>query len=139
MRLLQYKDLDLRRVKPAFAKVRAAIEAGDFRSADVKKLHVDGYYPTPSVTPHGHKRVWTSSVGSKASTTASVCIHPSGTRRRPMQNAASWPLNLVYVESRQGHRQPARDPVLSFEAVKTGRPRTCLDYQSSSPFRANRL
>jgi hypothetical protein len=39
MRLLQYKDLDLRRVKPAFAKVRAAIEAGDFRSPDVKKLH----------------------------------------------------------------------------------------------------
>ena len=44
MRLLQYKDLDLRRVKPAFAKVRAAIEAGDFRSADVKKLHIGAYY-----------------------------------------------------------------------------------------------
>jgi len=44
MRLLQYKDLDLRRVRPAFAKVRAAIEAGDFRSADVKKLHAGGYY-----------------------------------------------------------------------------------------------
>jgi hypothetical protein len=44
MRLLQYKDLDLRRVKPAFAKVRSAIEAGDFRSPDVKKLHVGGYY-----------------------------------------------------------------------------------------------
>ena len=44
MRLLQYKDLDLRRVKPAFAKLRAAIEAGDFRSPDVKKLHVGGYY-----------------------------------------------------------------------------------------------
>ena len=44
MRLLQYKGLDLRRVKPAFAKVRAAIEAGDFRSADVKKLHVGTYY-----------------------------------------------------------------------------------------------
>lgn len=43
MRLLQYKGLDLRRVKPAFAKVRAAIEAGDFRSADVKKLHVGTY------------------------------------------------------------------------------------------------
>ena len=40
MRLLQYKDLDLRHVKPAFAKVRKAIEAGDFRSPDVKKLHV---------------------------------------------------------------------------------------------------
>jgi hypothetical protein len=44
MRLLQYKDLDLRRVKPAFAKVRAAIEADDFKSPDVKKLHVAGYY-----------------------------------------------------------------------------------------------
>ena len=44
MRLLQYKDLDLRRVKAAFAKVRRAIEAGDFRSPDVKKLHVGGYY-----------------------------------------------------------------------------------------------
>ncbi len=44
MRLLQYKDLDLRRVKSAFVKVRAAIEAGDFKSPDVKKLHVGGYY-----------------------------------------------------------------------------------------------
>lgn len=44
MRLLQYKDLDLKRVKPAFAKVRAAIEAGDFKSPDVKKLHSGGYY-----------------------------------------------------------------------------------------------
>ncbi len=44
MRLLQYKDLDLRRVKPAFAKVRAAIEAGDYRSADVKKLHIGAFY-----------------------------------------------------------------------------------------------
>jgi len=44
MRRLQYKDLDLRRVRPAFAKLRAAIEAGDFKSADVKKLHVGGYY-----------------------------------------------------------------------------------------------
>lgn len=44
MRLLQYKDLDLRRVKAAFDKVRAAIEAGDFRSADVKKLHAGPYY-----------------------------------------------------------------------------------------------
>ena len=44
MRLLQYKDLQLRRVKPAFAKVRAAIEAGDFKSPDVKKLHSGGYY-----------------------------------------------------------------------------------------------
>ena len=44
MRLLQYKDLDLRRVKAAFSKVKRAIEAGDFRSPDVKKLHVGGYY-----------------------------------------------------------------------------------------------
>ena len=44
MRLLQYRDLDLRRVKPAFAKVRADIEAGDFKSPDVKKLHTGGYY-----------------------------------------------------------------------------------------------
>lgn len=44
MRLLQYKDLDLKRVKPAFAKVRSAIEADDFKSPDVKKLHAGGYY-----------------------------------------------------------------------------------------------
>jgi hypothetical protein len=44
MRLLQYKDLNLHRVKAAFDKVRAAIEADDFRSADVKKLHAGPYY-----------------------------------------------------------------------------------------------
>jgi hypothetical protein len=44
MRLLQYKDLNLRRVKAAFDKVKVAIEAGDFRSADVKKLHAGPYY-----------------------------------------------------------------------------------------------
>ena len=44
MRLLQYKDLNLRRVKAAFDKVRAAIEADDFRSADVKKLNSGPYY-----------------------------------------------------------------------------------------------
>ena len=44
MRLLQYKDLNHRRVKAAFDKVKAAIEAGDFRSADVKKLHAGTYY-----------------------------------------------------------------------------------------------
>lgn len=44
VRLLQYKDLDLRRVKPAFDKIRAAIVADDFRSADVKKLHAEPYY-----------------------------------------------------------------------------------------------
>jgi hypothetical protein len=44
MRVLQYKDLNLRRVKAAFEKVKAAIEAGDFRSADVKKLNAGPYY-----------------------------------------------------------------------------------------------
>ena len=44
MRLLQYKDLDLRRVKSSFAKVRASIESDDFRSPDVKKLHVGTYF-----------------------------------------------------------------------------------------------
>jgi hypothetical protein len=44
MRLLQYKHLDLRRVRAAFDKVKASIEADDFRTADVKKLHVGGYY-----------------------------------------------------------------------------------------------
>ena len=44
MRLLTYKDLDLRRVRPAFAKVRSAIEAGDFRSADIKKLAPGAYW-----------------------------------------------------------------------------------------------
>lgn len=44
MRLLQYKDLNLRRVRVAFDKVKAAIEAGDFRSADVKKLNAGPYY-----------------------------------------------------------------------------------------------
>jgi hypothetical protein len=44
MRLLLYKDLDLRRVKPAFDKVRAAIEADDFRSAGIKKLNAGPYY-----------------------------------------------------------------------------------------------
>ncbi|WP_232540279.1 ankyrin repeat domain-containing protein [Azohydromonas aeria] len=31
-------------MRPAFEKVRAAIETGDFRSADVKKLHAGPYY-----------------------------------------------------------------------------------------------
>jgi hypothetical protein len=44
MRLLLYKDLNLRRVKAAFDKVKAAIEADDFRSADVKKLNAGPYY-----------------------------------------------------------------------------------------------
>jgi hypothetical protein len=44
MRLLLYKDLNTRRVKAAFAKVRAAIESDDFRSADVKKLNPTPYW-----------------------------------------------------------------------------------------------
>jgi hypothetical protein len=44
MRLLRYKDLNLRHVEAAFEKLRAAIEADDFRSADVKKLHAGSYY-----------------------------------------------------------------------------------------------
>ena len=44
MRVLLYKDLDTRGVKPAFIKLRAAIEAGDFRSADVKKLSPTAYW-----------------------------------------------------------------------------------------------
>src|SRR6218665_1652371 len=44
MRVLVYKDLDIRRVKTAFTKVRAAIEAGDLRSADVKKLAPTPYW-----------------------------------------------------------------------------------------------
>lgn len=44
MRFLQYRDLDLRRVRKAFDKVRASIEADDFRSADVKKLHAGDFY-----------------------------------------------------------------------------------------------
>ena len=44
MRLLLHKDLDLRRVRGSFEKIRAAIEADDFRTADVKKLHAGPYY-----------------------------------------------------------------------------------------------
>ena len=44
MRLLLYKDLDTRRVKAAFTKLKVAIEAGDFRSADVKKLTPTAYW-----------------------------------------------------------------------------------------------
>ncbi|HOE41916.1 MAG TPA: AAA family ATPase [Rhodoferax sp.] len=44
MRVLLYKDLNTRRVKAAFAKVRAALEADDFRSADVKKLAPTHYW-----------------------------------------------------------------------------------------------
>lgn len=38
MRLLTYRDLDVSRVKKQFAKVHEAIERGDFRNPDVKKL-----------------------------------------------------------------------------------------------------
>jgi len=44
MRVLLHQDLDLRRVRASFEKVRAAITADDFRSADVKKLHAGPYY-----------------------------------------------------------------------------------------------
>ncbi len=44
MRVLLYKDLNTRRVKAAFAKVRALLEADDFRSADVKKLSPTPYW-----------------------------------------------------------------------------------------------
>ena len=44
MRVLLYKDLNTRRVKAAFAKVRAFLEADDFRSADVKKLSPTPYW-----------------------------------------------------------------------------------------------
>ncbi len=44
MRVLLYKDLNIRRVKATFAKVRAAIEADDFRSADIKKLAPTAYW-----------------------------------------------------------------------------------------------
>ncbi|MCW5321512.1 hypothetical protein D5039_10230 [Verminephrobacter aporrectodeae subsp. tuberculatae] len=42
--MLLYKDLDTRRVKATFAKVRTAIEAGDLRSPDVKKLSPTPYW-----------------------------------------------------------------------------------------------
>lgn len=38
MRVLKYSDLDPRKVKAAYQKVKAALERGDFRSADVAKL-----------------------------------------------------------------------------------------------------
>ncbi|GAC1524760.1 MAG: ankyrin repeat domain-containing protein [Ramlibacter sp.] len=44
MQVLQYKDLELDRVRASFEKVRQAIEADDLRTADVKKLHVGSYY-----------------------------------------------------------------------------------------------
>lgn len=44
MRVLLYKDLNTRRVKPAFDKLRAFLEADDFRSADVKKLSPTPYW-----------------------------------------------------------------------------------------------
>ena len=44
MRLPLYKGLDLRRFKPAFDKVKSALDAGDLRSADVKKLNAGSCY-----------------------------------------------------------------------------------------------
>ena len=44
MRFLTLQNLNTQRVKAAFAKVRAAIEADDFRSADVKKLSPTPYW-----------------------------------------------------------------------------------------------
>ena len=44
MRVLTYRDLDVSRVKKQFAKVQDAIERGDFRSPDVKKLAQGQYY-----------------------------------------------------------------------------------------------
>jgi Ankyrin repeats (many copies) len=44
MRFLTYADLSPGKLGKAFDKVRAAIESGDLRSADVKKLHAGGYY-----------------------------------------------------------------------------------------------
>ncbi|WP_407571549.1 hypothetical protein [Deinococcus altitudinis] len=44
MRLMSYRDLDISRVRRQFAKVQDAIERGDFRSADVKKLSQGTYY-----------------------------------------------------------------------------------------------
>lgn len=38
MRILEYTDLDTRKVKAAYQKLKAALERDDFRSADVKKL-----------------------------------------------------------------------------------------------------
>lgn len=44
MRFLEYSGLKPGNLSRAIAKVRGAIERGDLRSADVKKLQVDGYY-----------------------------------------------------------------------------------------------
>ena len=41
---MSYRDLDISRVRRQFAKVQDAIERGDFRSADVKKLSQGTYY-----------------------------------------------------------------------------------------------
>jgi hypothetical protein len=46
MRVLTYQDLNLRRVRPAFDKFRKAIESGDFRSAQIRKLSA-GSGPAP--------------------------------------------------------------------------------------------
>ena len=38
MNILQYNDLDITKTPAAFDRVVAALQAGDFRAADVKKL-----------------------------------------------------------------------------------------------------
>ena len=44
MRVLRYQDLDTRRVQKTFAKVKAALEAGDFRTPELKKLTPTPYW-----------------------------------------------------------------------------------------------
>ncbi len=42
--ILQYNDLDVSSVRPAFDRVAGFLQAGDFRAADVKKLKGTPYY-----------------------------------------------------------------------------------------------
>jgi len=44
MNVLQYNDLDIAKVRSAFDRTVAALQAGDFRAADVKKLKGTPYY-----------------------------------------------------------------------------------------------
>ncbi len=44
MNILQYNDLDITKARVAFDRVVAALQAGDFRAADVKKLKGTPYY-----------------------------------------------------------------------------------------------
>src|SRR4051812_17027902 len=45
----------------------------------------------------------TSLIGLKASIIVSACIRRSAIKHQPMQSAASWLHDLVFVQSRQGH------------------------------------